>query len=301
MSSLDIPPPSPVDAAPPVAPPTRVTNAMTIDVEDYFHVQAFAGVIPRDDWNSLPSRVTGNTERLLSLFDETGVKATFFVLGWIAERDPALIRRIAAAGHEIASHGYSHTRADAQTPDIFRDDIVRAKALLEDATGTAVRGYRAASFSIGPGNWWAFDVLAEAGHSYSSSIYPIRHDHYGMPNGERWPFRVSGTSITEIPLSTVRILGRNYPCAGGGYFRLAPLPVSRWALRRLNLHERRPAIFYLHPWEIDPEQPRQSHAPLKSRLRHYINLRATEQRLRHVLTEFAWDRMDKVFDRAIQQ
>jgi polysaccharide deacetylase family protein (PEP-CTERM system associated) len=216
------------------------------------------------------------------------------------QSDPALIRRIAAAGHEIASHGYNHVRADAQTPAAFRADIVHTKGLLEDTAGTAVRGYRAASFSIAPRNWWVFEELAEAGYSYSSSIYPIRHDLYGTPEAARAAFRVPGVPLTEIPMSTVRVLGRNFPCSGGGYFRLMPYPLSRWALRHVNWRERRSAVFYLHPWEIDPDQPRLENVPLKSRVRHYLNLNATEARLRRLLAEFSWDRMDKVFADAIE-
>jgi polysaccharide deacetylase family protein (PEP-CTERM system associated) len=270
-------------------------NAMTVDVEDYYHVQAFTDVISPSVWETLPSRIERNTERLLALFADGSVTATFFTLGWVAERHPALMRRIAAAGHEIASHGYGHVRADTQTPEAFRADVAKTKAILQDTAGVAVRGYRAASFSIGAQNWWVFDILAAVGYSYSSSIYPIRHDLYGMPKAPRAAFRVPDVALAEIPLSTVRLFGQNFPCSGGGYFRLMPSGLSRWALRRVNEQERRPAVFYLHPWEIDPDQPRQKNASLKSRLRHYTNLAATEGRLRRLLKEFRWDRMDKVF------
>lgn len=274
-------------------------NALTVDVEDYFQVQAFADVVSRDDWETLPRRVERNTERLLDIFAEADVRATFFTLGWVAERHPRLVRRIVAAGHELASHGYSHRRADTQTRDEFRDDVARAKAVLEDTGGTAVRGYRAATFSIGPANWWAFEVLAETGHDYSSSIYPIAHDLYGMPECSRTAFREQRSGMTEIPLTTVRLFGRNFPCSGGGYFRLLPYAFSKRAMQRVNRVDGLPCIFYMHPWEIDPEQPRQHAAPLKSRLRHYTNLAATEGRLRNLLREFRWGRMDEVFADAI--
>jgi polysaccharide deacetylase family protein (PEP-CTERM system associated) len=273
----------------------RLLNALTVDVEDYFQVQAFADVIARDDWEKLPRRVEGNTNRLLDLFGEMDVKATFFTLGWVAERHPKLVRRIVAEGHELASHGYSHRRADSQSRAEFRDDVTRAKSLLEDAGGAAVKGYRAATFSIGRGNWWAFEVLAETGHAYSSSIFPVTHDLYGVPDASRTAFREPNSGLTELPLTTVRYLGRNLPCAGGGYFRLLPYGVTRWALRRVNREDGIPCIFYMHPWEIDPGQPRQHQAPLKSRLRHYLNLGATEARLRRLLRDFRWGRMDEAF------
>jgi polysaccharide deacetylase family protein (PEP-CTERM system associated) len=281
--------------SPTTATPADILNAMTVDVEDYFHVQAFANVIDRRDWDGLPRRVEQNTDRLLDVFADAGIKATFFTLGWVAERHPRLIRRITSEGHELASHGYAHIRADRQSPAEFRDDVRRAKRLLEDAGGVAVRGYRAATFSIGPGNWWAFEILAEEGYAYSSSIFPVRHDLYGVPDAPRVPFRPGSPPLTELPLTTVRLLGRNLPCAGGGYFRLLPYQFSRWAMRRVNHQDRLPCIFYLHPWEVDPGQPRQGKAPLKSRLRHYTNLAKTEGRLRRLLREFRWGRMDQAF------
>jgi polysaccharide deacetylase family protein (PEP-CTERM system associated) len=277
----------------------EVVNALTVDVEDYFHVQAFAGVISRDDWEALPRRVERNTNRMLDLFAELGVKATFFTLGWVAERHPGIVRRIVADGHELASHGLTHRRADTQSREEFRDDVTRAKAILEDAGGVAVKGYRAATFSIGEGNWWAFEVLAETGHAYSSSIYPVTHDLYGMPNCPRGAFREERSGMTEIPLTTIRCFGRNLPCGGGGYFRLLPYGVTRWAMRRVNREDRQPCIFYTHPWEIDPDQPRQHQAPLKSRLRHYTNLAETEGRMRRLLRDFRWGRMDEAFADAI--
>ena len=271
-----------------------VINAMTVNVEDYFQVQAFAGIIARDSWDRFPRRVEQNTERLLEIFADHGIKATFFALGWVAERHPYLIRKITTNGHELASHGYSHVRADSQTPDEFRRDVVKAKTILEDAGGTSVRGYRAATFSIGRKNWWAFEVLAEAGYTYSSSTHPIRHDLYGMPDGSRSAFRVAGDKIAEIPITTMRLFGQNLPFAGGGYFRALPYQASGWALKRVIKKDGFPCVFYLHPWEIDPEQPRQS-VGLKSRLRHYLNLATTERRLKRLLVNFSWARMDQVF------
>jgi polysaccharide deacetylase family protein (PEP-CTERM system associated) len=270
-------------------------NALTIDVEDYFQVEAFAGIVPRGEWERLPSRVEQNTERLLDIFAEAGVKATFFTLGWVAERHPSLVRRIVAGGHELASHGYGHRRADRQSRADFRDDVARAKAILEDVGGVPVKGFRAATFSIGRNNWWAFEVLAETGHTYSSSIFPIKHDLYGMPDCSRAPFRERGSGIVEIPLTTVSWGGRNLPCAGGGYFRLLPYVFTRWAMRRVHRADHMPCIFYMHPWEIDPSQPRMTNAPVKSRIRHYTNLSAMEQRLFQLLSDFRWGRMDEAF------
>jgi len=240
--------------------------------------------------------VERNTDCLLQLFDDAGVKGTFFTLAWIAERHPALVRRIADAGHEVASHGYEHARVDAQSPEAFRADVRRSREILEDAGGCAVRGYRAATFSVGPKTPWAWRVLEEEGFSYSSSIYPVARDLYGVPNAPRGPYRPEGArELTEIPISTVRFLGRNLPCGGGGYFRLLPYGLSRAALARINAAEQRSAVFYIHPWEVDPDQPRARGAPLKSRLRHYLNLSRTTGRLRRLLAEFRWDRIDRVF------
>lgn len=273
-----------------------ITNAMTVDVEDYFQVSAFERNIDRAQWESLPCRVEANTDRILALFDEAGVKATFFTLGWVAERYPSLIRRIVAEGHELASHGYSHVRVTQQQPAEFREDIVRTKLLLEDIAGTAVLGYRAASYSIDASNLWALDELGEAGYVYSSSIYPVRHDLYGMPEAPRFAFRPRGDQgLLEIPITTIRFRNKNLPCGGGGFFRLYPYAVSRWALRKLNEHEGQPGMFYFHPWEIDPEQPRQNGIGLKTRIRHYLNLGRMETRLRALLNDFSWDRMDCVF------
>ena len=274
----------------------RIVNAMSVDVEDYFQVQAFANQVSRDDWDSRDSRVERNTDHVLALFDDVGIKATFFTLGWVAERFPGLIDRIVSQGHELASHGYEHVRVTEQTPDAFRADIRRTKHTLEDIGGVPVIGYRAATFSIGASNLWAFGVLAEEGYAYSSSIYPVRHDLYGMPSAPRFPFFPDGaTGPEEYPITTVRFGGRTLPCGGGGYFRLLPYSISRWAMRRVNRNDDRPCIFYFHPWEIDPEQPRMTTAGWKSRFRHYTNLEKMEGRLRKLGRDFAWDRMDRVF------
>ncbi len=269
-------------------------NALTVDVEDYFQVQAFAGQIDEADWSNHEPRVDRNTNAVLDLFAEAGTQATFFVLGWVAERYPGLIQRMIAEGHEVASHGMRHIRVSDQTPDAFFADISDTKKLLEDVSGSPVVGYRAASFSIDGSTPWAHERLAEAGYRYSSSIYPIQHDHYGVPGGERFPYSI-GESLTEIPVTTVRALGRVLPCGGGGYFRLLPYAWSSWAWRRVNRDEGRPAMFYFHPWEIDPDQPRQANAPLKSRFRHYARLGAMQGKIRRALTDFEWDRMDRVF------
>ena len=273
-----------------------ITNAMTVDVEDYLHVSAFEKHIRRQDWEALPCRVERNTDRVLELFADHDVKATFFMLGWVAERYPDLVRRIVAAGHELASHGYSHVRVTQQTPQEFRDDVVRTKQLLEDLSGQPIRGYRAASYSIGAKNLWALAILQETGHHYSSSIYPIRHDLYGMPSAPRFPFHPNeGGELLEIPITTVALFNQKLPCGGGGYFRLLPYGWSRWAMRRVNQQDRQACIFYFHPWEIDPEQPRQEGIGLKTRIRHYTNLEVMEQRLHRLMEEFRWDRMDHVF------
>ncbi|MEN3950852.1 XrtA system polysaccharide deacetylase [Iodidimonas sp. SYSU 1G8] len=268
-------------------------NALTVDVEDYFQVQAFAGQIGEGDWDSLPHRVERNTHLVMDVFADHGVKATFFTLGWVAERYPALVRRMAAEGHEVASHGFRHRRVGDMTPVEFREDTRRTKALLEDLSGTAVNGYRAASFSIDARTLWAHEALAEEGHRYSSSIYPIAHDIYGMPGGNRFAYATEG--LTEVPVSTVEVAGRRLPCGGGGYFRLLPYAWSRWAWHRVNHADRQPAMLYFHPWEIDPDQPRQHGAPLRSRLRHYTRLSAMEGKIRRALRDFEWDRMDRVF------
>jgi polysaccharide deacetylase family protein (PEP-CTERM system associated) len=270
-------------------------NAMTVDVEDYFQVQAFEHCIDRSEWDTFPSRVEANVDRILDQFDRAHVHATFFTLGWIAERHPAMVRRIVEAGHELASHGWDHTRADRQEPEAFRRDVRRTKAMLEDIGGVVVSGYRAPTFSIGAANHWAFEILQDEGYRYSSSVNPIAHDLYGMPDAPRSPFQPTEGGFREIPMTTVRLLGRNWPCSGGGYFRLLPTAFYRLGLTRVNRVEGRAGIFYFHPWEIDASQPRISGAGWKSRLRHYTNLSRMAADLDHILREFAWDRMDRVF------
>jgi polysaccharide deacetylase family protein (PEP-CTERM system associated) len=266
---------------------SSVVNAMTVDVEEHFHVSAFDGVIPRSRWSELESRVCGNTDRLLSIFDDAGVTATFFVLGCVAERYPQLVRTIASLGHEIASHGYAHRLVYDQTPAAFREDVRRAKQLLESAAGLPVLGYRAPSYSVTPRSLWALDILIEEGYSYDASIFPIRHDRYGIPLSPRHAYvvRRSGGTMFEAPASTARWAGLNVPVAGGGYFRLLPYWWTRWGIRRINCVEGRAAIFYMHPWEIDPDQPRLP-APALSRFRHYRNLHRAETRLKQLLRDF---------------
>lgn len=285
----------PAAVAAPAPADERLLNAMTVDVEDYFHVSVFEQVVPRAAWDTMESRVVANTERLLALFDSYRVRGTFFVLGWVAERHPALIRAIAAQGHELASHGYAHRLVYNQTPEAFREDVRRAKALIEDAAGTGVRGYRAPSFSVTVRSLWALDVLVEEGYRYDASIFPIRHDRYGIPDAPRWPHALAQTSgrLFEVPGSTVRIAGTNLPVAGGGYFRILPYAWTRWGIARLNDVERQPAIFYLHPWEIDPEQPRLA-ANALGRFRHYRNLHVTEHRLRALMRDFAFAPLETV-------
>jgi len=265
-----------------------IKNALTVDVEDYFHVSALMQSIHRNSWNSRESRVVANTHKLLSIFDERGVKGTFFVLGWVAERFPQLVRDIAEGGHEIACHGLSHRLVFEQSPKEFRQETDYSKKLLEDVAGSEVRGYRAASYSIVRSSLWALDALIELGFVYDSSIFPVRHDRYGIPGAERVPHRMwtsSGASIVEWPLATASVLGCRLPVAGGGYFRLFPYWLSRWGLASINQDERRPFIFYLHPWEVDPGQPRVS-ASWLSQFRHYTNLEKCEERLRRLLRDF---------------
>jgi len=265
-----------------------VINALTVDVEDYFHVAALAPSIPRDSWNSRESRVVGNTQKLLAIFEQFDVRGTFFVLGWVAERHPQLVRDIAARGHEIACHGYSHRLVYEQSPKEFHEETLRSKNLLENITGSAVLGYRAASYSIVRESLWAMDILADLGFAYDSSIFPVHHDRYGIPDAERIPHRMStpgGKSIVEWPLATATVLGFRLPVAGGGYFRLLPYWLSSWGLASINRRDLQPFMFYLHPWEVDPAQPRVS-ASWLSRFRHYTNLDRCEERLRRLLGEF---------------
>ncbi|WP_137172553.1 XrtA system polysaccharide deacetylase [Massilia sp. HP4] len=283
-------------ARPRPAPGERIRNAMTCDVEDYFQVSAFAPYIDRASWPSRECRVEANMERILALYARHGVRATFFTLGWIAERYPAMVRRIVDAGHELASHGYGHLRASDQSRTEFDNDIRSSKALLEDIGGQAVVGYRAPSFSIGHGNLWALDALHEAGYRYSSSIYPIAHDHYGMPDAPRFAFYPNGPDgLLEVPITTLKLAGRNFPAGGGGYFRLLPYALSRWMMEKVNREDGEPALFYFHPWEVDPGQPRPEGLGAKARFRHYVNIDRMERRLEALARDFAWDRMDAIF------
>jgi len=274
-----------------------ISNALTVDVEDYFHVSAFSENIDRQAWGSHPLRVDNNTRRMLDMFDEFDVRATFFVLGWVAERQAQLIREISERGHEVACHGYSHQLVYNQTPDVFREETLLSKKILEDIVQTSVRGYRAASYSITSRSIWALDILAEAGFQYDSSIFPIRHDRYGIPHAPLYPHRMTtrnGHSLVEFPLSTARFLHFRLPMAGGGYFRLYPYWLSRAGLKQIN-KQNKPFIFYLHPWEIDPGQPRVS-ASWLSRFRHYNNLEKCEPRLRNLLSEFTFDTAASVLE-----
>jgi polysaccharide deacetylase family protein (PEP-CTERM system associated) len=267
----------------------RMKNALTFDVEEYFHAEAFARVLRPEEWPTLESRVTRSTERLLDILDRERVRATFFVLGWVAERHPGLVREIASLGHEIACHGYGHRMIQQLSRPDFERDVTRAKGALEDAVGRPVLGYRAPTFSIMRATLWSLDVLIEAGFRYDSSIFPVVHDRYGIPDAPRFPHRLkapSGGEITEFPMSTVTMLGRRVPVAGGGYFRLFPYRVTRRAIARIN-GERQPAMVYLHPWEIDPDQPRIPVGPL-TRFRHLVNVGKTEARLRRLIAELSF-------------
>jgi polysaccharide deacetylase family protein (PEP-CTERM system associated) len=263
---------------------------MSVDIEDWFQVGAFENVIARASWETLPSRVERNSDAVLELFAEAGVKATFFTLGWVADRHPALIRRFADAGHEVASHGWDHQRVFNFEPQAFRADIRRARAAIEAASGKRIEGYRAPSFSIDARTPWAHEILAEEGYSYSSSVAPVAHDHYGWPEAPRFLFKpVAGSELVEMPVTTVEIAGRRLAAGGGGFFRMLPYRFSSWAVERVNEEERRPAAFYFHPWEIDPDQPRVRAAPLRSRLRHYSRLDAMRGKMAKLLGDFSWD------------
>jgi polysaccharide deacetylase family protein (PEP-CTERM system associated) len=277
-----------------------VINALSVDVEEYFQVSAFESRIDRSQWEDWPSRVEDATGILLDLFREAGVKATFFTLGWIAERHPRLLRRMVAEGHEVACHGYQHTRVTMQSRAEFRSDLERSRAILADVTGIAPCGYRAASFSIDQRNLWAFEEIAAAGFTYSSSIYPVHHDLYGMPDAPRAPFRpAQAPGLTEIPVTTVRCGKRNFPAGGGGYFRLFPYALSRAMIRHVNRHERRAANMYFHPWEFDPAQPRPAGLSLKTRFRHYLNQDRALGRMQRLLSDFRWAPFRQVYADAI--
>jgi polysaccharide deacetylase family protein (PEP-CTERM system associated) len=270
---------------------------MTCDVEDYFQVSAFDGIVPRSRWTDVECRIPRNIDLALQIFADNDTKATFFTLGWVAEHYPDVIRRIVAEGHELASHGMVHYRVWSQTADEFREDAGRARKLLEDVGSVPVIGYRAASWSIDSRTPWAHEILAELGYQYSSSVYPVKHDHYGMPDARRDPHMIDGAGILEIPPSTARIFGRNIPVGGGGYFRLFPLQLSKRFISRQQENEAHPYVFYFHPWELDPEQPRVENISLKSRFRHYLNLDRFERRLRDLLRSYQWGRMDEIYAR----
>jgi len=272
-----------------------ILNGLSVDVEDWFQVGAFENTIARSDWDGMALRVGDNVRRVLDLFDELGVKATFFTLGWVAERDPAVIRAIVERGHELASHGYDHTRVFTFDARQFGADLAKSRAILEDAGGAKITGYRAPSFSIDQRTPWAHEVLAEHGYAYSSSVAPIRHDHYGWREAPRFAFRpLADSALIEIPVTTAQLGERRLAAGGGGFFRVLPYAFSRWAIARVNRDDRRPAVFYFHPWEVDPGQPRVADAPLRSKLRHYTNLSVMADKLRRLAGDFHWGRMDEL-------
>jgi polysaccharide deacetylase family protein (PEP-CTERM system associated) len=274
-------------------PAGRVVNGLSVDVEDWFQVGAFENVIDRDTWSTLPDRVEANCDRILEMFAAADVHATFFTLGWVAQRHPALMQRIAEAGHEIASHGWDHARVFTFDRASFREDLLKSRKAIEDASGAAVTGYRAPSFSIDQRTPWAYMELAEQGYAYSSSVAPIAHDHYGWREAPRFAFRpLPWSDLVEIPVTTAEFAGRRLAAGGGGFFRVLPYAFSRWAIRQVNHRDARPAVFYFHPWEIDPAQPRVGNAPLKSRLRHYSKLEGMAGKLRQLIDDFEWGRMD---------
>lgn len=281
------------------ASPPTVVNAFSVDVEDYFQVSLFESTVHRQQWNSLEPRVEGNTDRLLAIFDECGVRSTFFLLGWIAERHPELVRRIHAQGHELAVHGYDHTRITTQTPNEFRRDVQRSKQIIEDLAGERVIGYRAPSYSVVEETIWALEILGEEGFEYDSSIFPIHHDRYGIPGSPRYPWIIlngdkgSQQPLWEFPISTVRIMGTNFPFVGGGYLRQFPMFFIRWGMKRVNHGEQKPVMVYIHPWEIDPDQPRQD-VKVLTRVRHYRNLAKAEDRLRQLFHDFHFDTIRQV-------
>ncbi|MFN9632201.1 MAG: XrtA system polysaccharide deacetylase [Erythrobacteraceae bacterium] len=288
---------APLDPFPAVAMPA-IVNGLSVDVEDWFQVGAFEKVIARGEWDAISTRVEDNVSRILDLFAEADVNATFFTLGWVAKRHPAMIRRIADAGHEIASHGYDHARVFTLDRKTFAEDIRKAREIIEDCSGVAVTGYRAPSFSIDQRTPWAFAELASQGYAYSSSVAPVVHDHYGWPEAPRFAFRpLPWSSLVELPVTTAILCGRRVAAGGGGFFRVLPYGFSRWAIRQVNRAEGRPAVFYFHPWEVDPDQPRVAHAPLRSRFRHYTGLTKMAGKLRDLVHEFRWGRMDMIAHR----
>lgn len=271
-----------------------ILNAMTVDVEDYFHVSAFEKVIDSSQWTNLPLRVERNTYRLLEVFEQNNVKSTFFTLGWVAEQCPGLIKDIVAQGHELASHGYSHQRATQMTPEQFRQDVLQSKTLLEDCAGNPIKGYRAPSFSINDSNTWVYQVLVDLGFTYSSSTYPIEHDLYGVPDWPRFKYQ-RPEGIWEIPVPTVRKNQKNTGIGGGGYFRLYPYWLSKRRIENFHQTEKQPYSFYFHPWEIDPEQPKIKDASTKSKLRHYLNLSRMENKIVRLLKDYEWSTMENVY------
>ena len=275
-----------------------IVNGLSVDVEDWFQVGAFENVIARGEWDSIKTRVEDNVYRVIDLFAEADVTATFFTLGWVAKRHPNMIRRIADAGHELASHGYDHARVFTFTRREFAEDIRKARAIIEDCSGFAITGYRAPSFSIDQRTPWAFAELAEQGYVYSSSVAPVAHDHYGWPEAPRFAFKpLPWSSMIELPVTTAMLGGRRVAAGGGGFFRVLPYGFSRWAIRQVNRRDQRPAVFYFHPWEVDPQQPRMGHAPLRSRFRHYTGLTKMAGKLRELVHDFRWGRMDLVAHR----
>ena len=288
---------APLDPFPAVAMPA-IVNGLSVDVEDWFQVGAFEKVIVRGEWDAISTRVEDNVSRILDLFAEADVNATFFTLGWVAKRHPAMIRRIADAGHEIASHGYDHARVFTLDRKTFAADVRKAREIIEDCSGVAVTGYRAPSFSIDQRTPWAFAELASQGYAYSSSVAPVVHDHYGWPEAPRFAFRpLPWSSLVELPVTTAILGGRRMAAGGGGFFRVLPYGFSRWAIRQVNRAEGRPAVFYFHPWEVDPDQPRVAQAPLRSRFRHYTGLAKMAGKLRDLVHEFRWGRMDMIAHR----
>lgn len=281
---------------------TGQINGLSVDVEDWFQVGAFETVIDRGDWDRMALRVEANCDAVLELFDAARVRATFFSLGWIAERAPQMMRRIVQQGHEVASHGWEHERVFRMGPEAFAADLERSRKTLEDTAGVAVTGYRAPSFSIDARTPWAFDILAQQGYAYSSSVAPIVHDHYGWRDAPRFAFNpLPGSDFIEIPVTTAHFAGRRLAAGGGGFFRVLPYSFSRWAIRKVNRQEGRPAVFYFHPWEIDPDQPKRYDAPLRSRLRHYTNLDVMADKLRTLLRDFSWGRMDELAAREAER
>ena len=273
----------------------KIVNGLSVDVEDWFQVGAFEKVISRDDWDDIKTRVEKNVDQILDMFAEADVKATFFTLGWVARRHPKMMQRIVDQGHEVASHGYDHARVFTFDREGFAQDIKLAREVLQDASGVEITGYRAPSFSIDHRTPWAFEALAEHGYAYSSSVAPVVHDHYGWPEAPRFAFRPLGHSdLIEIPVTTAEFANKRLAAGGGGFFRVLPYAFSRWAIRQVNLRDERPAVFYFHPWEIDPDQPRVDHAPLRSRFRHYTNLKQMAPKLRELMREFEWGRMDAI-------